>query len=87
LSSFPPVQKLYGTDLLYVDGKIAAVKENPARRATNLEPLILGREAWGGDPPQGATPGFYAGLIDEVKVWTRALSTDEVLAEVQSAKK
>jgi hypothetical protein len=72
---------------LYVDGKIASVRENPARRATNLEPLILGREAWGGDPPQGDTPGFYVGLIDEVKVWTRALSADEVLADIRSAKK
>lgn len=71
---------------LYVDGKVAAVKENPARRATNLEPLILGREAWGGDPPQGDTPGLYAGLIDEVKIWTRALSADEVLVEIGSVK-
>ena len=36
---------------------------------------------------KGDTPGFYAGLIDEVKVWTRALSADELLAEIQSAKK
>lgn len=71
---------------LYVDGKVVAVKENAVPRAVNLEPLILGREAWGGDPPKGDTPGFYAGLIDEVKVWTRALSPDEILAEIQSAK-
>jgi hypothetical protein len=66
---------------LYVNGQAVAEKKNPAHRATNTEPLILGREAWGGDPPQGDTPGFYVGLMDEVKVWTRALTAEEIRKE------
>jgi hypothetical protein len=64
-----------------------AEKKNPARRETNGEPLIIGREAWGGDPPKGETPGFFIGLIDEVKVWTRPLSAEEVAAEHAAGKR
>jgi hypothetical protein len=51
------------------------------------EPLILGKDAWGGDPPKGDTPGFYAGLLDEFKVWARALTPEEVKAEYESGKR
>ena len=66
---------------LYADGKLVAEKLNPADRMSNDEPLILGREQWGGEPPRGETPGLYAGLMDDVKVWTRALPPDEICAE------
>jgi len=66
---------------LYAGGRQVARLDNPARRETNAEPLILGREAWGGDPPKGDTPGFFIGLLDEVKMWTRALSGEEIEAE------
>ena len=72
---------------IYADGQAVAEKKNPALRATNREPLILGREAWGGEPPKGDTPGFYVGLMDEVKVWTRTLSADEVRQEYESSRK
>ncbi len=67
--------------VLYVNGQEVARKENKAVRATNYEPLILGREAWGGDPPDAKTPGFFVGLMDEVKIWTRALTAEEVRKE------
>ncbi len=66
---------------LYANGKPVAEKKNAANREINNEPLVLGREAWGGDPPAGGTPGFFLGLLDEVKVWARALSPAEVRAE------
>jgi len=66
---------------LYVNGQPVAKKDNAANRATNDEPVILGREAWGGDPPNSNQPGFFMGLIDEVKIWTRALSPEEIQAE------
>jgi hypothetical protein len=72
---------------LYVNGKAVAEKKNPASRATNAEPLIIGREAWGGDPPKGGTPGFYTGLMDEVKVWARALTPEEIKAEFEKVAK
>lgn len=66
---------------IWVDGKLAAEKQNPLRRMDNTEPLVIGREAWGGDPPKGETPGFFIGSLDEVRIWTRALSDAEVAAE------
>lgn len=66
---------------LYADGKRIAEKKNAADRISNDEPLILGREQWGGDPATTKTPGFFAGDLDEVKVWTRALTPTEIEAE------
>lgn len=45
------------------------------------------REAWGGDPPKSDTPGFYQGLIDEVRVWTRALTPEEIQADYAAGSK
>jgi len=67
--------------ILYADGQAVAEKKNPADRVANDEPLILGREQWGGDPATTRTPGFFSGRMDEVKAWTRALSAEEVRAE------
>ena len=48
---------------------------------------MLGREAWGGDPPKGETPGFFQGLLDEVKIWTRPLTADQIASEYEAGKK
>jgi hypothetical protein len=64
--------------VIYVDGKEAARKSNPAPRYHNDEPLVIGREAWGGDPPKGETPGYFKGVLDEIRIWGRALSPAEV---------
>lgn len=44
---------------------------------------ILGADlmSTGGDPATTQTPGFFAGDLDDVKVWTRALTSDEIQAE------
>jgi parallel beta-helix repeat protein len=63
---------------LYLDGKLVVEKKDPDLRAQNDAPLIIGREAWGGDPANSGTPGFFSGEIDEVRIWARALSADEV---------
>lgn len=65
---------------LYVDGKAIATKDNAADRVMNNEPLIIGREAWAGVNMvhEGC---FLKGLLDEVKIWGRALPAAEVLAE------
>lgn len=64
--------------MLYIDGREVARKENPAVRFTNDAPLLIGREAWGGDPPSTKQPGLFAGLIDELKIWTRPLGPEEI---------
>jgi hypothetical protein len=66
---------------LYCNGRAVGEKENAGTHAGNLEPLVLGREAWGGLPNQQDPPSFYLGLMDEVKVWARALAPAEVQAE------
>ncbi|HNX34310.1 MAG TPA: glycosyl hydrolase family 28-related protein [Kiritimatiellia bacterium] len=69
---------------LYADGKPVAEKKNLADRISNDEPLILGREQWGGEPAKVGTPGFFIGLMDEVKIWTRALTAAEIQSEFTS---
>jgi hypothetical protein len=68
---------------IYADGRKIADKAAAMPRSHNDEPLILGREAWGGDPPKGETPGFFVGLMDDVRIWGRALSEAEVGEEAR----
>ena len=65
--------------VLYVDGEPVARKQITEKPAPNAEPLVIGREAWGGEEGQ-ASPALFRGMIDEVKVYKRALSADEVAA-------
>jgi hypothetical protein len=64
--------------ILFADGKPIGRLENKAPRVMTDQPLILGREAWGGDPPSTEQPGYFIGALDEVKIWTRALSAEEI---------
>ena len=65
---------------LFVDGKPAAMKDITEDPKPNNEPIVIGREAWGGEEgPQAAA--FFQGLMDEVKLWKRALTPEEVAAE------
>ena len=70
---------------LFVDGRPAGQVKLDTTRVFNGEPLLLGRESWGGDPPRGNTPGLYLGLLDEVKIWTRILSSAEIQEELQAS--
>jgi DNA-binding cell septation regulator SpoVG len=70
-----------GRVAIFVNGKLTASKDSNVARATNTEPVIIGREAWGGDPPKGTTPGLFIGCLDEIKVWTRDLPEGEIQAE------
>lgn len=66
---------------LFADGKLVAEKQNPLARMENMDPLILGREQWGGDPPTTNGPGMFIGLLDQVRIWTRALTDAQVADE------
>ena len=67
--------------VLYWNGQAVAQTENKLKHTMNGEPLVIGREAWGGINMQPGPPAFFKGLMSEVKVWARALTTDEVKAE------
>ncbi len=66
--------------VLYLNGRAVAAKEIDESPAPNPEPIVLGREAWGGEQGQ-QSPAYFHGLLDEVKLWKRALAPEEVAAE------
>jgi len=70
-----------GRVAIYANGKLVAGKENDLPRVPNSEPVVIGREAWGGDPPKGDAAAMFLGCLDEIKIWTRALPEAEVQAE------
>lgn len=70
---------------MYVNGQTAGQITAEGTRCSNGEPLVIGREAWGGDPPTESSPGMFVGLIGETKIWTRLLSTEEIAAEFKEA--
>ncbi len=67
---------------LYLNGKLLATQPIAEAPAPNTEPIVLGREAWGGEEGQGQ-PALFVGLMDDVKIWKRALTPDEIAALAQ----
>ena len=67
---------------IYVNGRLIAIKENPKERTMNMEPLVIGREAWAG-VNMVHEPCWYRGLMDEIKVWGRTLTPEEIKAEAE----
>jgi len=66
---------------LYLDGKPVARKDTAAKLAQNDLDLWIGKKAWGGRPQDAWIPGHFAGAIDEVKIWSRPLSEDDIRGE------
>jgi hypothetical protein len=69
---------------LFYDGKQVGEKKVSDRLVDNSQPLTIGYEAWGGSGASPKESGNFIGLIDEVKVWSRALSPDEIMADYES---
>lgn len=63
---------------LYLDGVEVAHKDNAHGLTQTDDPLCLGRDAWGGDPADNGQPAFFAGSLDDLQIWPRALSAAEV---------
>ena len=53
----------------YVDGSLASEEEDTTKDLTNPEPLVMGRHY---------TNLYYDGIVDELMLWRRALSGDEI---------
>jgi glucose/arabinose dehydrogenase/PKD repeat protein len=67
-----------GTNLrLYVNGSLAATKAATGPMPNTANPLRIGGNTVWGD--------YFSGLIDEVRVYNRALSEAEVKADMQAA--
>ena len=69
---------------LFYDGKMVAEKSTTDPLVDNSQPLTIGYEAWGGPECSAKESGNFVGLIDEVKIWSRPLSEEEILAEYES---
>ncbi len=66
---------------LYWNGKPAGSRVVAKPIVTTTQPLTIGFEAWGGKPADPKHNGNFRGRIDEVAIWPRALSADEIAAE------
>jgi len=67
-----------GSVELWCNGKRVARKQVQKPLTVVDWPLTIGYEAWGGKPPNPRGNGNFHGLIDEVSIWPRALSADEL---------
>jgi PKD repeat protein len=66
---------------LYVDGQLVATRSEPARNGDNSAPLLFGVHAIF---PDGRISDPYPGLVDQVRIFERALSDVEVQAILNS---
>lgn len=68
---------------IYCDGVLVGEKATPERLVQTGNPLTIGYENWGGLEAKAGVSGNFRGLIDEVKLWSRVLSPEEIAAEYQ----
>ncbi len=61
---------------IYVDGSVAKSIPKSGNLSSSLDPVVIGRRTLTDDR-------FYNGLIDEARIYNRALSEDEVLQHYQ----
>ncbi|MDD1703066.1 MAG: LamG domain-containing protein [Methanoregula sp.] len=65
---------------LYLDGVLRnKVNATGAIRYTSSNYVMIGADAGTADQPQGTDPELFAGGIDEVRIYSRALSYSEVM--------
>ncbi|MBT3291986.1 MAG: LamG domain-containing protein, partial [Victivallales bacterium] len=69
---------------VFYDGKLIADKAVDEPLVDNSQPLTIGFEAWGGPNAKPRESGNFVGLIDEVKIWSRCLNDEELLAEYEA---
>jgi len=60
----------------YINGVLSRKKPRTGIVRTNTNDLAIGRH--GGDADQGGDDFFFSGLIDEVSIYNRALTADEI---------
>ncbi len=64
---------------MYVDGELDVKKEKGARITTSKDGLSVGKKGT-------ANMNFFAGIIDEVRIWNRALSENEIKANMDKGR-
>lgn len=69
---------------LYLNGALLQDFKIDKRRCRNTDPLFVGREMYNGSDAHDGT-AYYAGLIDELKVWAQPLTAAEIKAHYDEA--
>jgi hypothetical protein len=69
---------------LYCNGELVAEKAVEGELVEIDDSLTIGYENWGGVPAKAGQSGNFRGLIDEVRIWSRVLSEEEVRAEYEA---
>ncbi len=66
---------------IYCNGQLVAEKAAVAPLVRTGNALTIGYENWGGLEAKAGVSGNFHGLIDEVAIWSRLLSDEEIAAE------
>ena len=81
---WPPSARKASACACSTTGSRSARRRSPILSSTTPSPLTIGYEAWGGPNSSPRESGNFVGLIDEVKIWSRALSGDEIRREYEA---
>lgn len=68
---------------VYCNGQLVGQKQATERLVSTENALTIGYENWGGVEAKAGESGNFRGLIDEVKMWSRLLSDEEIAAEYE----
>ena len=68
---------------LYLDGTLVGAVRNTEKIIGNELPLFIGATR----PERELYPGYFKGIIDEVKIYNRALTAEEIAASYQAMRK
>ncbi len=71
---------------VYCNGELVGEKKVTQPLGVTTDVLTIGYENWGGIPPKAGQSGNFHGLIDEVKIWSRLLSPQEIKADYAALK-
>jgi hypothetical protein len=61
---------------IYIDGRAAGSMRVTGRTCASTEPLAVGAK---NNPTKGLLEAFWDGRLDDVRIYNRALTADEVL--------
>lgn len=68
---------------IYCNGRLVGEKAATEALVSTGNALTIGYENWGGLEAQAGVSGNFRGLIDEVAIWSRLLSPEEIAAEYE----
>jgi len=71
---------------VYCNGELVGEKAVTQPLIATSDVLTIGYENWGGPDAKPGDSGNFRGLIDEVKVWSRLLSAEQIRAEYDRLK-